>query len=47
MHGEADLSDLLAHDLDDDPGRVCHAFGGIGAARSKAIAPSLSWTEAA
>jgi hypothetical protein len=31
MYGKADLSDLLAHDLDDDPGRVCHAFGGISA----------------
>ena len=31
MHGEADLAGLLAHDLDEDPGRVRHSFGGIGA----------------
>jgi len=31
MRGKADLSGLLAHDLGGDPGRVCHAFGSIGA----------------
>jgi hypothetical protein len=31
MHGKADLTSLLAHDLDDDPGRFRHSFGGIGA----------------
>src|SRR6476619_3834721 len=31
MHGEADLADLLAHDLDDDAGRIRHALGGVGA----------------
>ena len=29
MDGKADLNGLLAHDLDDDPGRVRHAFGDI------------------
>ena len=31
MHGEADLTGLLADDLDDDPGRIRHALGGVGA----------------
>jgi hypothetical protein len=31
MDGKADLTDLLAHDLDDDPGSVHHAFGGVSA----------------
>src|SRR4051812_47425268 len=31
MHGEADLAKLLAHDLDDDAGRIRHALGGVGA----------------
>ena len=31
MHGKANLAGPFAHDLDDDPGRICHAFGGIGA----------------
>ena len=29
MDGKADLASLLAHDLDDDPGRGRHSIGGI------------------
>jgi hypothetical protein len=31
MDGRADLTGLLADDLDDDAGRIRHALGGVGA----------------
>jgi hypothetical protein len=31
MHGKANLAGRFADDLDDDPGRVGHSFGDIGA----------------
>src|SRR5271157_5538365 len=31
MHGKTNLPGLFSDDLDDDPGRIRHAFGGIGA----------------